>query len=171
MLDPSDRWLWDIPDVRYFIPYHMPIKDSDLIELDENNALHYNDLLYSHIYTEPYYLWNINYYGNRFRQRIHMGAERPKCLCCGENKIAHPGAMLCGSCEDSWAGFTTCDCCGRRINDDEDAYLLMDGSYVCENCREDYVVECRDCGRLLYRDDVFRIKETGDFICKECMEE
>lgn len=60
-----------------------------------------------------------------------------------------------------------CDCCGREVENKEDLMYIEDtNEYVCESCRNNHYVECRDCGKIIHRNNAYRVGD--DYVCESC---
>jgi hypothetical protein len=130
--------------------------------------LHFNDLLRSSCYTEPYYMFKKSY--NPKPIEIIIG-NPIKCVNCENHWIAVEDTMLCRSCcetlvdEDNLVYF--CDCCGCEIRA-EDVYWCGEDT-LCPSCANLETYICEECGERYYNDNRFYHKETNKFICENCI--
>lgn len=76
------------------------------------------------------------------------------------------GYVLCEDCLDEQTRI--CDCCGRRIWNDDDAGDF--NTILCEHCRDNYYSCCDDCGRLIHDDDACYVDGEDYPYCPDCYE-
>ena len=147
----------------------------DVIE-DSETHLHYNDLLYSTVYT-PYYTSNINIKIQHNKPpKIKVGHD-VKCLCCGERKIdAGEGLMVCSRCAtdlnlDLPEDYIVCSCCGETFPQDDASYTA-DGDAICPICMDsgDYAA-CACCGEVLSVEDMVYSNKFDLYYCNYCFED
>lgn len=159
----EDDYPWERGPIRQFFPGRVPIIDYHLIK--DGNNLHYNDYLESHIYTEPYYCWNVR----RFypATEIHIG-KKVKCLRCGKKYIQDSSSMVCDECEAVANNlfFNYCTCCDRRIYPHEYHFEIANGDIVCPECALTQTRVCDRCGRRFYSSEMRRI--NGIWLCQDC---
>ena len=103
---------------------------------DVPKSLHFNDLLYSSIYVEPYYCWLETGPHRRGYIDIHFTIGHPvPCLSCENEYISDPSMMVCNNCDSTT--YLTCEYCGDRIPEDEAIWMEDREMYVCRNCYEE----------------------------------
>ena len=146
-----------------------------------NEALNYNDVLYSSCYKYPNYamIHRRSYVHNRLsivkllEDPIIIG-DSVKCLCCGNHTITNHETMRCDKCELDYGyeendSYGSCNCCGARIYFD-DSYVIGD-EYVCDNCYENECFNCDVCGEAYFNHDRHYVKfdETNSgYVCNYC---
>lgn len=89
---------------KYVPIYEELIPITTLIQ--DQSYLHYNDLLYSTVYPNPYYrVLNIDFLDQATTvdsiTPLKIGSE-VKCLQCGHEYIYHPSTMLCNNCHGDY---------------------------------------------------------------------
>jgi len=142
-------------------------KMEDVVE-DAPKSLHYNDLLYSTIYTKPYYAWRKSWRSRFGELHPHfLVGSRVRCLCCGENYISEHGVMVCSDCYDE-NDYIRCADCGAIIPRDEARYIDGSECYVCEDCYNDNYMECASCGGLYHTDDLYYHEGDDCYYCRDC---
>lgn len=81
---------------KYFVCNHR-IYDLWSIIKDGKDSLHYNDLLYSTVYKNPYFMFK-KYQTDRDMKKFYIG-EAVSCIKCGNHLIEkHQDSMLCEDC-------------------------------------------------------------------------
>ena len=142
--------------------------------VDAENARHYNDLLYSSIYTNPLYTVRDNCeWMPPLADRIYIGHPVP-CITCGQEPVLQNDTMECNNCyqehyDDSNTDY--CSECGRIIFlDNEDYLYLGTGECVCAECAEDTFV-CGYCGNAFMNRDLRYDNEVNKAFCYECYHE
>ena len=147
-------------------------KITDIIK-DRPHSLHFNDLLSSSVYLEPFYTIRENYPWSQYSHshpEILIGGE-VKCLHCGQHPILNSETMMCDDCELEYGyedneTYGTCDCCGARIIRD-DAFWVGD-DLICGNCYEKECFICECCDEVYYKSDLVYDKEYGAYSCQYC---
>lgn len=141
---------------------------------DCHNPLHYNDILYSHLYDKPYYTAKI--YNHTYRpeaQNPLMIGHEVKCLDCGKHSIySKSNTMRCFVCElengtESNDTFGYCDCCGERVVLDDCVYSDATDNVYCAACADDVLRQCHCCGGECEIDQGY-IDEDDNFYCSYC---
>ena len=131
-----------------------PIKK--IIE-DAPNAHHFNDLLYSSYYT-PWYCWRMSS-GVPVHFTIGSAVD---CLACGNHVIDVPDTFLCDYCDDR----RCCNNCGTRVPEGEGYWV--EGDLLCQDCFDEYAVECADCGEYVYRSNAYWDEDDEEWYCYYC---
>ena len=131
-----------------------PIKK--IIE-DAPNAHHFNDLLYSSYYT-PWYCWRMSS-GVPVHFTIGSAVD---CLACGNHVIDVPDTFLCYYCDDR----RCCNNCGTRVPEGEGYWV--EGDLLCQDCFDEYAVECADCGEYVYRSNAYWDEDDEEWYCYYC---
>lgn len=162
---------FDVPLEHSYIPIRGRLYPMTEIVHDNEYTLHYNDLLRSSCYTEPYYLiknnfpWDIH---NFSLPQFHIG-EEVKCLKCGTRPLTNSESMVCDQCISSLdledVGY--CESCGKRITSEEEVYWVNDYP-ICENCYETECFICDACGQVAFNTDKKYDKERNGYICYTC---
>jgi hypothetical protein len=122
---------------------------------------------------------------------IQMGTE-PICIVCGYSHETEGNISCCTSKYE-------CECCGSRIDDEDDVYYVDDGTYcrdcvvyceicnnyelterstyidsegidVCNGCRDDYFTWCGCCNEYVRNYNVTYVDNDGLYVCDECLE-
>ena len=168
-------------DTIHFSDSYIPIrrnlyKLSTVIENgdDHRPPLHFNDLLQSTCYTEPYYSIKDDFWW--FTESIPhftIGSSVP-CLHCEADDIYSGELMVCRDCAEEY-GFDEddddcwhCECCGRRLYDG-DSWYTVEGAPVCAACFETECFECEQCHELLfnYNNRIYD-RDTQEYLCTHC---
>ena len=164
----------DSDDEVYFNQWYIPMgkKLTPINELvtDVDGSLHFNDLLNSSVYV-PFYCFNKASY-DQFHFTI--GGPAP-CVCCGEDHMVVTDSMFCQECELEYGNstdemFGTCDCCGRRVLNDDLHWVAGADEYVCDHCVDNECIVCGNCGDLVYTNDSIYHKDAHEFWCQDCWE-
>ena len=149
------------------------IKETDLI--NDNNALHFNDLLHSSCY-DPVYSFKIK--GNIFysaltgntgsNTRFYIGGP-VKCLKCEEHYLHESSLMVCDRCDNSKDYY--CEQCGCLLETDADIFLVGD-QVLCYDCYQDAVNPiCENCLNSFPKNEIYFDDKTERFLCKNCLNE
>ncbi len=148
---------------------------NDIIE--DGSDLHYNDLLLSSYYKNPYYNNNVMAGFSNYRHvKIRIGAEVP-CLCCGKRPIRGGGAaiMVCEDCDNELmlsTNYQICDVCGERIYENEDFVVTERGEIVCMNCVDNgEVVYCDNCEAWFMASETVYDEKQEKCYCLSCADE
>lgn len=153
--------------------------------------LHYNDILWSISYEEPYYAYLLQ--GKTFEgentgrlNRIYPNTQTRfnvghpvKCLCCESNRITLSQMVYCTDCLVEQLGeqeaarryedlFCKCPRCGD-IFFDETGFFINDEEYVCEYCATE-VPRCVDCDNL-YDEYGTIFYDDGECLCIWCQKD
>lgn len=150
--------------VRHFFPGRIPIIDYHLIK--NGSDLHYNDYLESHIYTKPYYCWDVKMFYPATEIRI---GRKVRCTRCGKQYITESNSMICDECEEilnDTRNITYCACCDRRFYRNDITWELADGDIVCADCARAQTEVCDRCGRRFYRGTMEHINNR--WLCSQC---
>jgi hypothetical protein len=148
------------------------IYDIKKIIKNAKNSKHFNDVLDSTYYTQPYYIF-IKHWFKHHNLQFNIGAEI-KCLWCGEKTIDGYDSMMCPECECKYGTsdseeYRTCDCCGRRFYGPQAQWVGDD--CVCRECYEAQCFECEECGESYYNTEKNWHEESKSFLCKYCFDE
>lgn len=166
-----------------YIPIGKELRAMKDIVID-NDSLHYNDLLYSTCYLEPYYMYRTNkwWFFSEYlpvdikdisEVKFYIGGKVP-CLECETEEIDNSEQMLCYSCKEDYCEVDdseVCEICGRTLYYDRDNISYVHGLAVCEHCYETETAVCDVCGQRDFIENVKYDKETDRFICRFCREE
>ena len=156
----DDSWLCD----RHICMNGRIYSMNKLIK-EPKKPLFFNDLINSSCYI-PYYCWNR--YSNDYNFTI--GDEVP-CPCCGGRKMLRVCEdMRCDLCFDDL--YTTrqylyCDCCDRRVFEEE-AHVDSQGYIYCQECFEDNVLICEKCENSWNRNYIKYDRKTNQYLCPHC---
>lgn len=152
---------------------------GDFIEDGVNSKgqrLHFNDLLSSSVYKNPYYTWNkMKWTGPSDPMKITVGSAVP-CVHCGQGEIQFTDDMLCEQCELEYGNsededqIACCDGCGSRFLRQDGRYLVS-GGIVCPNCASSICRPCAHCGNLSYTEDMQYSRRCSGDICLYCWQE
>jgi hypothetical protein len=146
---------------------------KDCIIDEPETPLHFNDLLYSTSYKDPYYLAKkVSKTNGGVYPKIKIGSN-VKCLTCGKNYITDSGAMECDEClyendrlEDD--SIIRCECCDRTTRRENSYYIESADSLICEDCYVSEVFECPICEGLYFNTDRRFSEKEELYICKYC---
>lgn len=133
-----------------FLPLNSVVKDG-------KNSLQFNDLLHSSYYT-PWYCWRTATFEPI---EFTIGAEVP-CLQCGKRHLDVADSMTCDYCSPR----EQCYECGATVYEGEGYWV--EGHLLCEDCFNEYAVECADCGEYVYRSNAYYDEEDECWYCSEC---
>ena len=137
--------------------------DADFIA-DGPNTKHFNDLMLSSTYLEPYYCYDSN---SGAKIKFSIGKEA-YCLECGNYHSYTAGLMRCNDCLLEYqSDGHHCDICGSNIYTD-DYIELYDGSIACVDCGN-VLIQCDKCGYFM--SNMEAIKHEGNKICPYCKNE
>ena len=156
-----------------------PVAASDLIT-DTNNALEYNDVLYSTQYEPSYAFITETIFGRIIKEpdyqrvpsleqaRFNIG-KPVKCLCCNKNPITRgQGIMICSECEREQKERTYCSLCDEIIlRHDYPLHISPDGEVYCERCYNNYVQICENCGKWM-NDAQSSFRLNDKYYCPIC---
>ena len=161
---------------RYLSMQNTIMEICDIVE-DTPNPLHYNDLLESSFYRQPYYAWM------RPRWWDYPSSKKPKfilgssvgCLCCNNKKISFGNLMRCNDCEANSENpcsdyFARCNCCDSTYLRENGYYCCSCESMVCPECRDEECDECEQCGELWYKCDIIFERTLNKHICPYCQQ-
>lgn len=146
----------------------------DEIVKDNDQRLHYNDILHSStMFDSPYF------YGSRGCSPVDESLEigwNILCIHCGQEDIADGNStMLCHNCEINYGtevngSYNYCDVCGGRFHVD-DLLNIDDGdTSVCEHCYYNNCITCVECGEVVSEERAYYDEETGNYYCWRCSE-
>lgn len=156
---------------------YMPLRGGlyDICDIvkDGKNSLHFNDLLRSSTYHEPYYslkdylFWWSSPDGV---PKFSIGKEVP-CLCCEHDKIYSPDMMTCQCCGEELGLIENddcpiCDCCGSRIYDGDG--IWVGDEYLCAHCYETECFTCDKCGEVYFSSEQHYDRNRNAYICTHC---
>ena len=156
-----------------YIPYRDRLEAWDKIILPAPDSLNYNDLLYSSLYTEPYYAFKERDWWSWLQEEdesvptFTIGRAIP-CLCCKDTLIKNSEFMVCNDCADELNLYGddcyVCDCCSTRIYDND--WYEVEGEILCDNCYCTETFECEECNTVYFNDK--RHYECGRYLCNDC---
>ena len=164
-----------VPVGRKLIALNQLITDAKSKENEE--ALHYNDLLYSTVYKPIYaYSFEKNYHfspptGTTNSETKFFIGGVPKCLRCGKEEVMHSGTMQCQECFDIYGqdtDFERCDCCNHNMRFG-DGYWV-DDFYICPDCYEKETAICEDCEERHFIENMKYDAKKDWYICKKCLD-
>lgn len=146
---------------------------TDIVPDDSRDALHFNDLLRSSCYTNPYYMIKNNYAWARHETshpRVMIG-RKVKCLYCGKENITNPETMMCDDCELEYGHeeneiYGTCDCCGARVIRDD--AISVGEEIVCDACFATECFICDYCDEVHFKSEEVYNKDHCSYMCKYC---
>lgn len=119
----------------------------------------YNDFCYlEHLILtwddkfDPTINHNLNYSG------------KAQCMVCGSSDVLFTDTLCCNDCDE----VQVCSCCGSRIYDYENNYIV-ENKIVCEACFENSY-NCDDCGNNFWEDDIIYValNEHDFYFCPDC---
>lgn len=172
---PDIGRLWDKMIILNTRDGYKPFGINEVIEDDSDSPLHYNDLLYSTVYT-PYYSSKRHTFEIKSKfPKIKVGHE-VKCLCCGTGTIYASEALM--TCKDCAAAnglalpddYVYCADCGNPYPEDE-IYYTANGDPICEYCLNNgNWITCCNCGEIYFYDEtIYSEKYDSDF-CNNCFD-
>lgn len=161
-----------IEESRYCIINH-GVYDRCTIIHDAEESRHFNDLLRSSCYEEPYYMYK-QYSFPHPSINIQVGAP-VLCLHCGERIIETQDTMMCTNCECEFGDsdseeYKTCDCCGTRFYWEE-GYWVGDTDFVCPGCAATETFICEICNERYYNLDKHWDEKISGYVCNNCYED
>lgn len=142
------------------------IKDEILFD---NEALHFNDLLYSSCYI-PYYSYNI-YSIFLEDEKVKVGCNEVPCLICGKDVLYSSESCFCEDCHYKYEECEDddgqmCDNCGSYSHDL--VYVTGTNEYLCGECLDELCSMCEECGEFYLKEDVNYDPEDEKMICRYC---
>ena len=161
-----------IEESRYCVINH-GIYDRCTIIHDADESRHFNDLLRSSCYEEPYYMYK-QYSFPHPSINIQVGAP-VLCLHCGERIIETQDTMMCTNCECEFGDsdseeYKTCDCCGTRFYWEE-GFWASDTDFVCPGCAATETFICEICNERYYNLDKRWDEKISGYVCNNCYED
>lgn len=149
-----------------YVCMHDKLTPMKTLVKDNDDSLHYNDLLHSSCYV-PYYSYYAGWCESNTKPRWHIGGA-VKCLACGERTLTETEYMSCCVGEEH----TYCACCGRKIRHSEYCrYVSYYDGYICGECEDSQGHECASCGEW-YPDVALNYDEDNNiYKCNACFEE
>ena len=146
-------------------------------DCDDGRPLHYNDLIYSTVYT-PLYTSKMHPFEIKSKFPLITVGHHIKCLCCGTNEIgAGEALMACPQCASKYNlelpnDYIYCCDCGQAYPEDE-IYYTADGDPVCEDCfyNSGNWITCANCGEIYYYDNTKYSEKYDNDFCKYCFDE
>ena len=148
---------------------------TELVPQSKHGTLFFNDLLYSHSYTEPYYRYKrADWSGwpkaweKIHNERFEIGTTHVRCISCGGGLIDHgTEAMLCTACHNE--RFAVCHCanCGSPLQED-DIFYVGDECW-CEDCYNTDTRDCSSCEILIPEANGYWHEDK--FYCVNCYDE
>lgn len=156
-----------------YVPIKGELHDLCSIVKDGKQSMHFNDLLRSSTYHNPYYSIRDHYFwwsGPDETPHFTIGKKVP-CLCCGENFLETPEMMVCMSCAEDLGliendNYSTCDCCGARIYEGDGVWVCDE--YLCMGCYETECFTCDICGETYFTCDQHYDRSRDAYICTDC---
>ena len=161
-----------IEEEKYCVMAGQVFNIYDIIK-DGKNSRHFNDLLRSSCYTQPYYMFEKAYWAIN-EQKFNIGKE-VKCLKCGKDHIQSGDTMMCPECTCAHGDnvdpeeYPTCDCCGARFWAPEGWWIGDD--FVCQSCYDTECFRCEVCGDSFYNSEKHYIEDLKKFACDCCYRE
>lgn len=119
---------------------------------EKQNTYHFNDLLHSSTYLQPYYSYQR---WKKINQPTFLIGEPVDCLRCGKEPICASDSIFCTDCELTYGHssdekFGTCAHCGCRIVWDDAVQIVSENDdetrWVCHSCAEQDYEPCEGCG-------------------------
>lgn len=75
-------------------------------------------------------------------------------------------------CNDCRENYFYCSDCGEYYDDGAvETFTTESGEEICQYCRYNDYVECRDCGEIIYGEDSYYCDECDEHFCERCWEE
>lgn len=158
-----------IEDDKYLVMCAQVFNIYDIVK-DGSNSRHFNDLLRSSCYTQPYYMFEKHYYSIQ-NTEFNIGKE-VKCLRCGENIVQSGDTLMCPACTCQYGDnmdpeeYPICDCCGATFWAPEGWWIGDD--YVCDSCYQTECFRCEHCGDSFFNSEKHFIEESSKFVCTSC---
>ena len=162
----------DIEEEKYCVMCAQIFNIYNIVK-DGPHSRHFNDLLRSSCYTQPYYMFEKHYYSIQ-NTEFNIGKE-VKCLRCGENTVQSGDTLMCPACTCQYGDnmdpeeYPTCDCCGATFWAPEGWWVGDD--YVCDSCYQNECFRCEHCGDSFFNSDKHFIEEASKFVCTSCYKE
>ena len=139
---------------------------------DARGSRHYNDLLYSTVYT-PYYTSRSHATFSPSESIVRLGGP-VRCVRCGDRESGSEEPMMCDECADyrymSNEHMFCCEVCGR-FHPAYESQLVNDTYQVCESCWDAYCGSCDICNEVFFIEDLTFDEDTNEYKCKYCLEE
>lgn len=154
-----------------YLPIRHSLYEIENIVQDGKHSLQFNDLLNSSTYKEPLYAIKDNtwWFGGEDVPHFEIG-KVVGCLNCEHNRIIDSEMMVCRDCAEELGLFEeegyACECCGRRIYEDEEVWWVNDLP-VCSHCYDEQCFTCDICGDHYFNEDKVYDSQYGE-ICIHC---
>lgn len=158
----------------YLAHRYIPI-GGELVRLDKcvhnitsgDEALHYNDILYSSVYSPEWIVL-----GNKYNYDLtdeettyfEIGSEI-KCLNCGKEILDDASQVFCDEC---YGKLEICDLCNQTIELNKEVWLNNGATVVCKECYKNEIMTCEKCGLQIPKEYIYFDEEKEIFICEEC---
>ena len=148
------------------------IYDIYSIVKDAEGSKHFNDVIHSSCYNNPYYMFQSKWHSKSLSFTIGSAV---KCVKCGENFIDGDDSMMCHRCECEFGdsdsdSYRTCDCCGTRFWY-EDGQWVGEDDFLCPSCVEKETFSCEACRIRTYNSEQHWDEKTSQYICNYCFNE
>lgn len=150
---------------RYFVA-NKGVYDIRKVVKDVTSPLHFNDLLRSSFYIEPFYMYKF-YQQPVTNIKVNVGSH-VYCLECGEHQIYDSNKMICSNCGED-KEIVTCDCCGTTFNFETEGDWV-NGLRLCDNCLQTEAKICPQCGDLTLKTHLIETEHHGE-ICQWCVKD
>ena len=159
----------ELDEETYCIINHNIYNITEIVT-DAENSRHFNDVLRSSCYSNPYYMYRHKW--GKDDINIQVGSA-VKCLWCGENIIDGHDSMMCHACECKYGNsesddYHTCDCCGSRVYYTDSYWIESDEEYVCPACAENETFICERCGERHYNANKYWNDKVEGYVCGAC---
>ena len=160
--------------------YDYIVIDGKIVDMykwvrDNPNAsftLHFNDLLISSYYHNPYYMFTKD---SHIPDNLTVGSDTIQCLCCGKEAIITHDTVMCPDCEvkygnsENTSNYPVCDLCGGRFYRDTGHWVCSD--LICPTCTENCTFICERCGERHYNENKVYVARCDQFWCADCASE
>ena len=152
-----------------YIVINRGVWNINKIVKDADNSRHFNDIIRSSCYTQPYYMFEKCWYPHH-DIKFKIGSE-VTCLYCGEHTIDSYDTMMCPNCECAHGNsdseeYCTCDCCGARFYEGNGYWIGEE--HICSNCYETQCFTCEGCSDIFYNDEKYWDEDSKKFLCECC---
>lgn len=139
--------------------------------IEDCSSLHYNDLLISPVYKQPFFATSTYDDVIMNKMRFKIGANIPCLAGCGGH-VSSSESFICDSCRDNYEeeNLVACSCCGDYINE-EDVYYVGD-TPLCADCFAEKTFHCDHCNEDYFLDNYgYYDSDRDEVYCDSCWEE
>jgi hypothetical protein len=160
-----------------YMPYRGRLYDYFEVVKDCKWPLHFNDLLRSSTYEDPYYIIKDNFgwwNDKNDLPKVTVG-KQVKCLRCNSRRVRDADMMVCRECAERYGFYlddedsAVCDCCGCRIYDGD--WHHVEDEILCSNCYSSETFYCPRCDCDRFNSDRRYDRVEEEYVCCYCYDD